>query len=110
MSVALSASNRAGIIHGIRSIDLKVVAPTGDDRQAVIVKELDEVGPAQTVLRSGDRILKVGDRSIRNGFDLERAFWSNKAGDQVKITVLRDGERMEVALTVADATKTDAKD
>jgi len=110
LSVALSASNVAGILHGIKSVELKVLAPTGDDRQAVIVKELEAAGPASEVLQVGDRIFKIEDRYIRNAFDLERSLWSHKAGDQVKVVIIRLDQMMEVTLTVADAKATESKD
>ena len=110
LSVALSAGNMSGVTHGIKSIELKVLAPAGEDRQAVYVKEVDEDGPAQGLLQTGDRIFKVDDRYIRNGFDLERAFWSHKAGDQVKVVIIRLDQMIEVTFTLGDAMSTETKD
>jgi serine protease Do len=110
LSIGLSASSRAGINHGIKSIEMKVNATSGEDHQTVIVKELEENGPAQNVLHPGDRIIKVEERPIHNGFDLERVFWSKKPGDKVKLAVSRGDQRLELSLTLADATKTEIKD
>ena len=48
----------------------------------------------------GDRILKVGSRLVTNRFDLERAFWSNNPDDKVKVTIVRNGMKMTMTVTL----------
>jgi len=93
----------AGVTHGIRDVSLKIVASEGADRQHIIVRELAVGSPAAAVLQLGDYIVSIGGRAVRNRFDLERAFWDNKAGDAVKVHIERNGEPMDVVLTLAAA-------
>jgi serine protease Do len=98
----------AGVTHGIKSVSMEIVAPSGADRQVVVVKEIAVDSPAAAVLHIGDRILAVGDRKVHNGFDLERSFWDNKAGDQVKMHIVRNNEPMDVTITLVAANATPA--
>jgi serine protease Do len=98
----------AGVTHGIKAVSMEIVAPSGADRQVVIVKEIAVDSPAAAVLHIGDRIFSVGDRKVHNGFDLERSFWDNKAGDQVKMHIVRNNEPMDVTITLAAADATPA--
>ena len=76
----------AGIEHGMK-FDEKVIAETGD-RQRVVVKNV-----AHAELKSGDQILSFGDVKIANTFDVERAIWHTKPGQQVPLRVSREGTR-----------------
>lgn len=93
----------AGVYHGIRDVSLKIVAGEGDNRQHLLVKEMAVGSPAAAVLQIGDYIVSINGRPIRNRFDLERAFWDNKAGDAVKMHIERNGVPMDVTLTLAAA-------
>lgn len=112
MAQRVSAEKHAGIIHGITAVELKVTADHGAKRQSVLVKELKDKAPAaKGGVKVGDRILKVGDQSVRNAFDLERAFWSNKPGDKVTITVERDGAKVKIEVTLeGDGIEPEIKD
>jgi hypothetical protein len=58
-----------------------------------------------------NRILTISGRSVHNDSDLERSFWDNKAGDQVKLHIGRSNVSMDVVLTlVAAQTVADQKD
>lgn len=101
----------AGVTHGITGVTMKVVAPTGADRLAVFVKSMSVGSPAAAVLKLGDRIVKVSGRPVNNVFDLERSVWDNKAGDTVKVDIVRDGKFMNVSMTLAAApAPSDVKD
>jgi serine protease Do len=111
--VAASNMNAAwaGVTHGITAVSTEIVARSGADRQVVIVKGIAVDSPAAAVLKIGDRILTVGGRSVHNDFDLERSFWDNKAGDQVKLHIVRNKVPMDVVLTlVAAQAAADQKD
>lgn len=101
LSKHVNAEKHAGVVHGVKEFDLKVNAKKGKQRQAVIVKTLADKGPAATAgLKAGDRVLKVGKRPVNNAFDFERAFWDNKPGDKVTLTVERDGAEVKVEVTL----------
>jgi serine protease Do len=91
----LSALKVSGIYHGLQCEE-KVVAETGD-RQRVLV-----AGPVKgAALQSGDEIREVGGLHVANAFDIERALWGKKAGEQVALKVVRQGEEVTVTLTLA---------
>lgn len=90
-----SANRMAGVEHGLLCSE-KTLAETGD-RQRVVVSGFQGEG----VLKQGDEILAVGTRNIVNAFDIERALWSSKPGEQVELKVVRQGKEMTVTLTLA---------
>jgi len=86
--------------HGI-TVSVKVVKKEGKDRQQLVVEKV--TGPAEAAgLKQKDVIVKVGQLGTRSRFDLERSLWDSKAGDQVPVTVLRDGKKVELSLKVAN--------
>ena len=72
----LSAARVSGIQHGLQCGE-KVLGETGD-RQRVVVAWFQGEG----ILAKGDEILTVGNRNVTNTFDVERAFWGRKPGEQ----------------------------
>jgi hypothetical protein len=52
-------------------------------------------------LTQGDELLAVGERSVSNAFDVERAMWGSKPGDTVALKVVRQGKALTVNLTLA---------
>jgi serine protease Do len=99
LSRHLSAAKVSQVQHGLTCSE--TVQPHGPNRQNVVVDKVAGNSPAAAAgLQSGDVILKLGDQAISNRFDVERAFWSYKAGDQVQATVLRAGQPTSVALTL----------
>jgi serine protease Do len=92
----LSAVQVSGVDHGLQCGE-KVLAETGD-RQRVVV-----TGPAASAdVQSGDEILTVNERQVANAFDIERAFWGRRPGEQVALKVLRQGRELTVTLTLSD--------
>jgi PDZ domain-containing secreted protein len=71
------------------------VAEVGD-RQLVVIKN-----SVHAELKSGDEIRTVADRRVTEGFDVERALWSAKPGQQVEVKVNRQGKEVTVMLTLA---------
>jgi serine protease Do len=95
----MSAAKIGKVNHGLTCNEL--VQAHGRDRQKVVVEKVagksvaDEAG-----LKTGDVIVKLGDRAISNRLDIERAFWDVKPGDKIEATVLRAGQATHVALVV----------
>jgi serine protease Do len=95
----LSAVRISGVRHGLNCED-KV---TGQERQPhVVVAGVDpRVRAAGAGVRSGDVILAVGELPVVNGFDVERALWDARPGEQVNVRVLREGRELTVTLPLA---------
>jgi serine protease Do len=101
----LSASKMSRVQHGLCCSEK--VLPDGDMHQQVVVDAVAENTPAADAgLRKGDVILKLGDRVLTNRFDVERAFWSYKAGEKVEACVLRAGMETSIALVIAQGGQT----
>jgi len=71
----------------------KVIAEVGD-RQRVVVRN------ASAELKSGDEIRVVEDVKVANTFDIQRALWAKKPGQQVEVKVNRAGQELTVRLTL----------
>jgi serine protease Do len=97
LKLHLSAVQVSGIQHGLECGE-KTLAETGD-RQRVVVTAFQ--GEGKDALCKGDEIIKVGACRIVSSFDVERAFWGRKAGDKVQMKINRQGQEMNVILTVA---------
>jgi serine protease Do len=91
----LSAVKVSGVYHGLECQE-KVIAETGD-RQRVVVA----VAPADAGLKSGDELRAVAGLHISNAFDVERALWGHKPGEQVALKVVRQGQELIMTLTLA---------
>jgi serine protease Do len=96
----LSALELAGVEHGLACSE--AIAPEGLHRQRVLVASVDRQTPAAAAgLERGDEILRVAERCVCNRFDVERAFWDHKPGEQVNLTVVRQGKERSLRLTLA---------
>jgi serine protease Do len=103
LSRHLSAPRVAGVSHGLSCTE-QTQAADGPGRQKVILEAADGAA-AKAGLRRGDEVLRVADRPVSNRLDVERAVWDGKAGEKVAVTVLRDGQEVAVALTLAAASE-----
>ena len=84
-------ARRAGIQKGVV---LRSVAPGSPAHKAGLVGLQDEGR------KPGDILVGIGAVEIVDYDDLYNALDDYKPGDQVQLTVLRDGERREVTLTL----------
>ena len=55
-------------------------------------------------LKRGDQILKIDNENIKDISDITSIISSHKAGDSIKITVLRDNETKTITVTLGEAT------
>jgi serine protease Do len=94
--IARYYKQKSAVSHDIKCEE-KIVAQVGD-RQRLVVKNAP-----RTDLKSGDVIRTIGDIQVANTFDIERAFWQSKPGQQVEVRVSRDGRDMTVRLTLEGA-------
>jgi serine protease Do/serine protease DegQ len=73
-----------------------------DWRQGVVVVEVEEESAAATAgVVAGDILLKVNDRDIRRVVDFQSESAVVMVNDRVPVTILRDGQRRSLVLTVA---------
>jgi serine protease Do len=94
----LNARKISKVDHGLRVAE-KVVATTGTDRQQVLVKDVADHSPAaEAGLKTGDVLIRLAGWNVHNRFDVERAFWAYKPGDQVEAKVMRAGRELVVSL------------
>ncbi len=101
LSRHLSAGKVAGVNHGLSCHE--AVEGENGPRQHVVVETVAEQSPAQSAgLRHGDAILQVAGRGIGNRFDLERALWDRKAGENVNLTLVRQGKELTVNLRLGE--------
>jgi serine protease Do len=92
----LNADKVAGVAHGLK-LAHKILGPIGEDRQRVVVNQVN--GPAE--VREGDEIVAVGQSRVATAFDVERALWTSRPGDQVQLKVMRQGRALTLTLTLA---------
>ena len=88
-----------GTSHGLIARDVKA----GGDRRLVV--EGARAGSAADVagLKSGDVVLKAGEMPIVDNADLERALLGHGVGDEVRLTVRRDGRPEQIGLKLGPA-------
>ena len=83
-------------------------------KRGVIVASLDDRGPANdagmkaadsadaAVPKGGDLIVAINGTPIADMADVSKAVASRKVGDQITLTVLRDGKSETLTLTLKD--------
>jgi len=66
-----------------------------------VVADIAAGGPASSSqLRTGDRIVKLGDREVKNPSDLSTGILSFKPGEKVQLTVDRNGQETTIEVTL----------
>jgi len=71
-------------------------------KTGVLVSAVDEGGPAaQAGMKAGDVILKLGAETIADGDDLRDAVAAAEGGQEVAVTVQRDGRPLDLKVTLA---------
>lgn len=78
-------------------------------RSAILVDAVEPGGPAQGVLRAGDRITHADGAPVTSAQGARR-LWSLRPGESVRLTVEREGRRMEVTLRTAPICPDDRRD
>lgn len=63
-----------------------------NQNQVYIVQIVDGKAASKAGLKAGDQILKVDDKDVSSISDVKTAINAHKAGDKIKITVLRNNE------------------
>ena len=83
-----------------RSLDLP------EDTQGVLVQEVTADSPADDAnLQTGDIITALDREAVEDVQGLRDMIQQHQAGDEVTLTILRDGEEMQVQVTLATGCK-----
>jgi S1-C subfamily serine protease len=99
------------VVRGDKRFNLtEVQSPTAflgtqvqDDKAGAVVVGIAPGSPAaEAGIEEGDVILAVDDASIRNGEDLLQAVGTHSPGDEVVVTVERDGKDVELHATLIE--------
>jgi serine protease Do len=64
----------------------------------VVSRVLDESPAAKGGLQSGDVVLNIGGRAVKDGRDLQRAVANLTIGKAIEVTVVRDGQPVKLRL------------
>lgn len=76
-------------------------ASSGKGTQGIVVKDVEQGGPAEEAgITSGDVITEIDGEKITSTTDLTSALSSHKEGDEVTLSVYRDGETLKITLTL----------
>ncbi len=77
----------------------------GDDgKEGMVVDAVSPDGPAEVAgMKSGDRIIQIGDKKVANVYDYMAATRNNKAGDTVEVIVTRKEKKITLKVTLAPA-------
>jgi len=68
-----------------------------------LISDVVPGGPAEKAgLRKGDLVVKIGDRTITDSAGLVGAVQAGKSGDQLKITIKRDGNEQQITATLGE--------
>jgi Do/DeqQ family serine protease len=71
--------------------------------RGALVNEVVPNGPAAKAgLRSGDIVLDVNGREVKEGKDLQRAILLFPVGEKLTVTVLRDGQQQKLSVVTAE--------
>jgi len=97
LSQKCSALKVAGVSHGLK-VSEKVASGPAHSQQ-VIVAGMSQPSAAPE-LRDGDVIRQIGKLKVASSFDVERAFWDTKPGQQVLVGITRNGQESTVTLTL----------
>ena len=73
---------------------------TDTDHGVVVESVIDDTPAKKAGIKEGDLILRVDDTNVKSISDINKIRDTHKAGDKLKITVYRDGELMDIEVTL----------
>ncbi len=101
-SEMIGTRRRLGVKHGLLVAD-KYARPTEDKplRRWVEVTQVEARSPAaESGVKVGDIVEKIGDFPILTSIDIERAFLEKSLREEIPIAVKRSSERVDLKLTL----------
>jgi S1-C subfamily serine protease len=82
---------------------LGIVAGPMEKQTGAVVREVTPKSPAeQAGLKTGDIIVKVGDKDVKNPEMLVEAIAEHKPNDKLALAVMRDGKEHKMEVTLAE--------
>ncbi len=74
-----------------------------DSASGALIADLDPEGPAARAgLRAGDIVLEVDGEEVERSRNLPRLIGRVTPGNDAALTIMRDGERQDIAVTIGD--------
>jgi S1-C subfamily serine protease len=105
--VAEKLASHGRIPRGFLGLGLRTVKLDGDSGTGVFVMNVEAHGPgAAAGVKQGDIIVKWDGRAVRDVRAVVQALGAESVGRVVKLSLLRAGEAVEVALTIAERPET----
>ena len=100
--IAFGKVNRGYIGVQIEGVDASTAKAVGLDRpHGVLVQSIVKDGAAESAdIKAGDIILKIDDKDIDQPNELQAYVASKSAGTEVKLTLFRDGSKIESYVTL----------
>jgi len=90
--------------HGLQTVEAQ-----GEDGRLIVSSVSSNSPAAQSGIRPGDVIRRIGDRQAVRPLDLELALLGKPTGSQVNLEVLRNNETLDIRLAVASRGRMVAK-
>jgi serine protease Do len=85
------------------------LAPAEEGAKGVMVREVTPEGPAaQAGLKNGDRLVTVNDETVRDLEAFSRGIAGFKAGDMIRLGIVRDGKEQSLTVTLAERREREA--
>ena len=75
---------------------------TLEGRQRVVISEITPGSPAEGLLQPEDEVIALNGKPFQTFYQLTRVLYATGVGNPVELTVLRDGERITVTVTLYD--------
>ena len=92
----LSTKRIAGMWHGIVSGEIRE-----EDSRSVVVTDVLTGSPAEAAgLKSGDKIVKIGDIGVLDSLDVKRGFIDARPGKPAPLVVSREGQIKSLSLEI----------
>jgi serine protease Do len=75
-------------------------------KNGVLVQQIQPGGPAEKAgLKTGDIIISIDGRSIKDGDDLVNEIASRRPGSSIRLSYLRDGKQADTTVAIGDRDK-----
>lgn len=80
-----------------------LMGPAEEGSAGIVVREVTPDGPAAKAgLKSGDRVVKLGDEDVTNVEKFLTAVAARKPGDKLALGILRDGKAQQLTVTLGE--------
>jgi serine protease Do len=70
--------------------------------EGILVNDVVQGSPAEGILKRGDVILSVDEKPVHNTDELQLSIMFRKVGEQVKLEIMREGQRMTVEVKLGE--------